>query len=236
MPQQDAFNVIEIGAGTGLFTRALLATPWWNKHLGSLHVVEPSEGMREVFRAKTQDARVTCSDGTFTQTNEATGWADAVFIAQAFHWAHPNYDATSREIARILKPNGIAFLVWNMENRETAKWVASVRDLYEMYENDTPQFRLNKWEATFETQGYVSSFHPPERFTTPWVVPTTFSGVQDRVLSKSYITQISQEEKDELCKGINSVLEKSEKIWIDEASGVFEYPYETTVIALKKLN
>lgn len=37
--------------------------------------------------------------------------------AQAFHWAHPNYDGAMKEIARVLKPDGTAFFIWNMEDR-----------------------------------------------------------------------------------------------------------------------
>ncbi len=114
--------------------------------------------------------------------------------------------------------------------------MARVRDLYESYEGDTPQFRLNWWEATFQTPSYISSFHAPERSYTDWVVPTTDSGVQDRVLSKSYISALSEAEKEKLCVEIQKVLSKEEKSWIDESSGLFKYPYRTTVISMKKLS
>jgi len=58
----------------------------------------------------------------------------------------------------------------------------------------------------------------------------------DRVLSKSYITALSEEEKEKLCAEIEAVLEEEENKWIDESNGVFEYPYKTTVISMKKLN
>jgi hypothetical protein len=115
-------------------------------------------------------------------------------------------------------------------------WVAAVRDYYEAYEKGTPQFRLNLWEATFQTPSYVSAFHAPERFTTEWVLPTTKSAVQDRVLSKSYITMISEEEKEVLKRNIDEALEKEEQVWIDRSSGVFEYPYKTTVVSMTKLS
>jgi hypothetical protein len=114
--------------------------------------------------------------------------------------------------------------------------VAKVRERYEQYENDTPQFRLNKWEAAFQTPSYISSFHPPERSYTEWMVPTTKKGVQDRVLSKSYITTLSEEQKGTLCVEIDEILEMEEKAWIDESDGVFQYPYKTTVIAMDKLD
>lgn len=229
------YNIIEIGSGTGLFTRTLLAHPQWQDCIGNIHAVEPSEGMRNTFQAKTQDDRVTTHEGTFTETGEQDGWADAVVIAQAFHWAHPNYEASMKEISRVLKPQGTAFFIWNLEDRESAQWVAKVRDQYEQYEENTPQFRLNHWEVTFQTPGYISSFHAPERSTTAWVVPTTKAGVQDRVLSKSYITLLSDEQKKKLCEEIEKVVEQEDKTWIDESSGVFAYPYKTTVISMKKL-
>ncbi|CAG7846121.1 SubName: Full=Uncharacterized protein {ECO:0000313/EMBL:CCA66813.1} [Serendipita indica DSM 11827] len=228
-------SVVEIGSGTGIFTRALLAHPAWKVLVQTLRAVEPSEGMRSVFLQKTQDPRVSCDEGTFTQTNESDESADVLFIAQAFHWAHPNYDEAMKEIARVLKPDGVAFFIWNMEDRQTG-WVAKVRDLYEAYEEDTPQFRLNKWEATFQTPSYLSHFDAPVRFETEWHVPTTITGVQERVLSKSYITQIPPEAKSKLAEEIEATLRESEKAWIQEEAGIFEYPYKTTVIAMKKSN
>jgi Methyltransferase domain len=125
-------SAARVGSGTGLFTRTLLAHPQWQDCIASIHAVEPSEGMRRTFGDKTRDDRVSCHDGTFTETGEQDGWADAVIIAQvgsfsmeyissyalqAFHWAHPHYDATMKEIARVLKPRGTAFFIWNMEDR-----------------------------------------------------------------------------------------------------------------------
>jgi hypothetical protein len=120
-------------------------------------------------------------------------------------------------------------------SRDT-RWVAAVRDYYEVYEKGSPQFRLNLWEAAFQTPSYVSAFHAPERFTAEWVMPTTKSAVQDRVLSKSYITMISEEEKEVLKRNIDEALEKEEPVWIDRSNGVFEYPYKTTVVSMTKLS
>ena len=36
--------------------------------------------------------------------------------SQAFHWC-PDYDKAAREFARILKPDGIVALIWNLEDR-----------------------------------------------------------------------------------------------------------------------
>ena len=77
--------------------------------------------MRQTFQEKTQDERVTVSDGTFTATGEPDSSADMVIIAQAFHWAHPDYDGAMKEVARVLKPNGTAFFIWNMEDRSSMK-------------------------------------------------------------------------------------------------------------------
>ncbi len=71
-----------LGAGTGIFTRALLAHPDWASAIKSLRAIEPSEGMREVFGKGVNDERVTVSEGTFDMTNVEDGWADLVVVAQ----------------------------------------------------------------------------------------------------------------------------------------------------------
>jgi ubiquinone/menaquinone biosynthesis C-methylase UbiE len=45
-------------------------------------------------------------------------------IPQAFHWC-PDYDAASKEFARILKPNGIVALIWNLEDRYSFDMLSS---------------------------------------------------------------------------------------------------------------
>ena len=75
---------LRIGAGTGIFTRALLAHPEWSDSIAELKAVEPSQGMRDVF-SKTVvevDPRVSIVEGTFDTTRAEDGWADLVVIAQ----------------------------------------------------------------------------------------------------------------------------------------------------------
>lgn len=106
-----------LGAGTGIFTRALLAHPDWAGAVGQLRAVEPSAGMRAQFERTVDDARASIADGTFADTHAPDGWADLVVIAQAFHWCHPDYESAVREFARVLKPDGVVALVWNLEDR-----------------------------------------------------------------------------------------------------------------------
>jgi hypothetical protein len=105
---------VRIAAGTGLFTRALLAHPEWSS-IRFLKAVEPSEGMRETFLKYTPDDRVVLSEGTFNNMGLETGWADLVVIAQvnlflcshltlifhscrkAFHWCL-NFEAVREDI------------------------------------------------------------------------------------------------------------------------------------------
>ena len=77
-----------IGAGTGIFTRALLANPDWSSAIKELRAVEPSAGMRSVFSKAVTDPRVSVREGTFDTTGIEDGWADLIVIAQACQAPH----------------------------------------------------------------------------------------------------------------------------------------------------
>lgn len=102
-------GVADVGAGTGLFTRLLLA------HGAAVHAVEPNAGMRarlvQALAGELTAGRLTVHSGT----SEATGLPDhsvsLVTAAQAAHWFSP--DPTVREFRRILRPGGQVLLVWN---------------------------------------------------------------------------------------------------------------------------
>ncbi|KAJ3828476.1 S-adenosyl-L-methionine-dependent methyltransferase [Lentinula raphanica] len=245
-------NVVELGAGTGIFTRALLTYSQLSSSVAEIRAVEPSKGMRDQFTKTVigpqgnDDIKITIQDGSFTSTNIPSGWADVVFIAQAYHWAHPSYDAASVEFARILKPSGVVVYVWNLENSDVstngAKWVGSLRSLYEKYEGESPQFRLGLWRATFDPEQcpeYAKLFKGPIEETFTWWIPTTVEGVVQRVRTKSYIAILERERKEEyeeLERKVREMLDKEEveKKWIDMEKGVFEYPYKTTVVIARK--
>jgi hypothetical protein len=59
-----------------------LAHPDWNDDIGLIQAVEPSSGMRDVFRKTVGDERVVVKDGTFDSTGVDDGWADLVIVAQ----------------------------------------------------------------------------------------------------------------------------------------------------------
>lgn len=228
-------NVVEIGAGTGIFTRALLAHPEWASAINQIKAVEPSPGMREVFSKTVQDDRVTIDDGTFENTGVGDEWADLLVIAQAFHWC-PDYDRAFAEFARILNPEGVAVLIWNLEDRDRAHWVAGLRNRIERHENDSPQFRLNLWRQAFETTSYKQCFQSPVERVWPYNLPATVDIAVERASSKSYIAVLPDAEKAEVRKDVRNIVEEGEgRVWIDEDKGVFEYPYQVFVVVAHKV-
>jgi len=228
-------NIVEIGAGTGLFTRALLAHQAWSEAgtIKSLKAYDPSPGMRTVFAEKTQDDRVTIAEGTFDGVDVEEGWADLVVIAQAFHWC-PDYEKAAQEFARILKPQGTLAFIWNLEDRHRATWVAKARDVIEAHEAGTPQFRLGLWRQFFDTPSYQEFFGTAEETTWGYVLPATAEGVVARSLSKSYISVLPDDERKRVADDVRNILNNEPKTWITEEEGVFEYPYETMVVVVHK--
>jgi ubiquinone/menaquinone biosynthesis C-methylase UbiE len=109
--------VVDLGAGTGLFTQLLAARRF------SVTAVEPNEAMRSQAPPM---LGVVWLAGTF----EATGlpassqrWAVA---AQAFHWADPA--RALPEIRRILQPNGSLTVLWNNRQNERSDILAWTRE------------------------------------------------------------------------------------------------------------
>ncbi|KAF9564612.1 S-adenosyl-L-methionine-dependent methyltransferase [Agrocybe pediades] len=235
LKQTEPLNIVEIGAGTGIFTRALLKDPKWNALIKELKALEPSEGMRDVFtRTVPKDDRISIAEGYFDATKVEDGWADLIVIAQAFHWC-PDYDAAALEFARILKPTGTVALIWNLEDRDGAEWVAKIRDLIEVHEQGTPQFRHGYWKQTFDTPSYQKFFEPPQQKTWSYHITGTKESAVDRASSKSFIAVLPDEKKKEVQNEIRKIVdEDTSKVWIDKSQGTFEYPYKVDVVICHK--
>lgn len=105
-------RVLDVGAGTGIFTQALI------KRFQHVTALEPNEGMRESFSQFLPD--VFCSDGTGEDTGLPADSVDLITVAQAFHWL--DEEQFKQEAKRILRPDGRVAIIWNtsIKNEFTA--------------------------------------------------------------------------------------------------------------------
>lgn len=100
----NAKAVADIGAGTGVFTSALLKKPW------SVTAVEPNTDMLSVLKSDLGN-RVKTVVASAESTTLDTACVDLVTVAQAFHW----FDKArfKEECQRILTRDGRLAIVWN---------------------------------------------------------------------------------------------------------------------------
>lgn len=242
-------RIAEIGAGTGIATRELLAAGERHGGIARLDAFDPSEGMLQHLRrslfgtpdapgvvatlqargALAANAQVRVAEGAF-DTFEAGHDNDLVVIAQAWHWC-PNFDQALAHIAQALRPGGVLALLWNLEDREAAPWVAQLRDLYEPYEDGVPQYRHMAWKQMLDTPSYARSFEALPPVQQQRELPTTLDGAVDRMLSKSYISVLPEEERARLAAQARAVFDAPDSTtgrkWLDASAGVFAYPYRT---------
>jgi SAM-dependent methyltransferase len=95
--------VLDLGAGTGKLTRALLP------RFAEVVAVEPDEAMLEVLEEVVPgaDARRGSAEAIPLGDDEV----DAVFSAEAFHWFAPE---AATEVVRVLRPRGALVILFNI--------------------------------------------------------------------------------------------------------------------------
>lgn len=106
----EAARVLDLGAGTGKLTRALVQVGH------EVVAVDPSEQMLHQLQSHAPDVEVLVGSAEAIPQPDAS--VDVVTAAQAFHWFDP---ATALpEIARVLRPGGRLALVWNQRDENVA--------------------------------------------------------------------------------------------------------------------
>ncbi len=114
----QALDVVDLGAGTGKLTSALVAAGH------RVVAVEPVDQMRAILSEQVPEARVVAA------TAEATGLpaasADAVVAGAAFHWF--DRARTFPEITRVLRPAGTLGLLGNGFD-SSVSWVRRLQEI-----------------------------------------------------------------------------------------------------------
>jgi len=102
-------TVLDLGAGTGKLTRALLRTG------ARVIAVEPGDAMRaELVRALPEAEALR---GAAEHIPLPGASVDAITVGQAFHWFR--HEEALPELYRVLRPGGRIGLLWNMRDQES---------------------------------------------------------------------------------------------------------------------
>lgn len=175
-------TAVDLGAGTGKFTRRLVATG------ARVVAVEPVAAMRQRLASELPGTEVLAGSATSIPLGDAS--VDAIVCAQAFHW-FAAADALA-EMHRVLRPGGSLGLIWNTKD-DSVPWVKSAFAVIEPYEGDVPRFHTGEWRSAFPANGFGPLRE--ERFRhehrgAPEVV------IVDRLLSVSFISGLPETQRE----------------------------------------
>ena len=186
-------DVVDLGAGTGKLTRALVA-------LGHrVTAVEPLDEMRAELDAAMPEASALAGRAEAMPLPDAS--ADVVASAQAFHWF--DHDAALPEVARVLRPGGSLALVWNSRD-DRDPWMAQ---LSAIIGNET----IEEWDVVpILQEGGLFGAVETARFS--FVQVRDRESLLDLVLSRSYCAKLPLSERE-------PVLDAVGRLYDDTAGG-----------------
>jgi SAM-dependent methyltransferase len=190
LPVERDSVVVDLGAGTGLFTRRLI------EHCRQMTAVEPTAGMRAVLRRTLPE--VTVLDGCDRDIPLPDGSVDVVTVALAFHWF--DIPTALHEIDRVLRPGGGLGLIWN-ERDESVPWVAELGRAMRWPEYQPYQIGMD-FSPVVADGPFVDVAR--RRFSHRQVLD--HEGLRQRVLTTSYIAVMSANERRVLLADVDEVI------------------------------
>jgi SAM-dependent methyltransferase len=200
-------TVVDLAAGTGKLTRSLARTG------ARVIAVEPVGQMLEILEHRVPDAEP--RGGTAEATGLADECADAVTVAQAFHWF--DGPAALAEIDRILLPHGKLALLWNVRDLDHPTQRA-VEDLLAPHRGSTPSHRSQRWREALDRTGLFRG-SAVRRIPNPETLDT--EGLVSRVESTSFIAGLPRGDRDRVLEQVRELA--------SELPPRFPFPYTTEV-------
>ena len=205
MVPADAIDVVDVGAGTGKLTSALVAP---GRHITA---VDPDATMLATLSATRRGIRTLVGTAERLPLDDES--ADVVVFGQSWHWVDP--PPASREVGRVLRSGGRLGLIWNIRD-ETVEWVAELGET----------MNQSNAEKLISEGGPVvgQPFDSLETAEFTWTSRLTVDTLVELAASRSYVITASDERRAEIFAGVRALAER-----VVDADGLLTMPYRTHV-------
>jgi SAM-dependent methyltransferase len=193
----DGARVLDLAAGTGKLTRALLA--------GGLDAiaVEPQAPLREVLAARVGAERV--HDGLAEAIPLQDDSVDAVTVSDAFHWF--DHAPALAEIGRVLRPGGGLCVVWTIPDWGGASWAHELGTTMAALRPEHPGFDGPPWQDAARASGRWTE---PREVRLTIARPASPAQIVDHIASMSWIAAMPDPERAERLAQMRALIDAGE--------------------------
>jgi SAM-dependent methyltransferase len=190
---REGRSVLDLGAGTGKLTRALLTTG------ARVIAVEPGDEMRARLERAAPGAEAL--RGAAEEIPLLDGSVDAITVGQAFHWFR--HDEAIPELHRVLRPGGGVALVWNSRDPDNPLQ----KKISELIAPFVPSGRPDpeEWPRPL---GESELFGPLEERQFPFVQELDTDAVAERIASVSFVAAAPVEARHVLDAAVRRAADK----------------------------
>jgi SAM-dependent methyltransferase len=203
---REGRTVLDLGAGTGKLTRALVA-------LGACVIaVEPGDAMRSELERAVPEAEALRGAGEDIPLPDSS--VDAITVGQAFHWFR--HDEALPEMRRVLRDDGGVGLLWNSRDQQS--------ELQHVVNDLIASLVPPKRAVAFGSSSKLAEselFGPPEERRFTFVQELDADALVDRISSISFVAAASEPDRRRIERQLREL--------VAEKGGVVAFPYVTDV-------